>query len=917
MSSVDDSFDGKKIGDPLSLHTNSSNFNSKEKNLPSISSPFSPPSSLTSSSINENSKRYGRRISFHESNNKSPISELSLVNNSNSTSNSQACFSKSLTLEPLNDIYFDSDSSSQNYCESSISSNKKLNLKFSPDTKIFNIKNKSNKEESKDATLSRGNLIAEFLRNQKSILKNLSEEELLIKYEQFAQEMEKKKSVIKESTDRITSIRLSESNLRRNSMRNLGFNEKDDENNRNKNLNRLTIGRKKIDSNLEHYNNDQSLSSFSQDSDEIGSNEINYSMKNFPVKKNIENNSAIYNKFVIKISTRNDLTSKNSHDLLPVSFTLDKKRITIGKDPSNTISIPNDLLLLPEKHALIEEKNGSFYLVNPINKNENVLNVASVRVNKVVNQTVWYLESGVRFVAGCSVFQVLDVTSNENSDSKLISLIILNGPYKDKKYQLTKKGGIIGRSVDCDISLQDNELSRQHLSILFDNNTNKFYLEDLNSTNGTFIQLINKYNKRYKLKINDNILIGRTGFSVNRYDYGISECIGFRTNMEDSWIVNQNLAVKPLQFLSLLNPISFYGIFDGHGGPAASIYLSRYLQLNLTHQLILESTSILSIIEQLLIDIKQKNEESDEEFDEFEEQQDEYNSLSPPTTSSFSCCSSSSQSLIPSTANNQSSPISSNSSLSPSLPSPLSVSPPLSPYFFPSNSLLFYSNPLILDELDNLIKKIIIKSFLITDSDYLSTSTNPSHGSTASTILILGSRLYCANVGDSRTILCRNFKSMALSNDHKPSRPDEAKRITEAGGIIFNNRVMGQLAITRAFGDVGLKKSNLSNEERKKESNEGYNLSNNFESEINWPLIIAEPEIEVVTITDEDQFVLLACDGLYDVMTNDEIIQFVLEHMSKYKDTEKCCHDLTTEAIKHRNSRDNVSVILVILNKWY
>ena len=49
-------------------------------------------------------------------------------------------------------------------------------------------------------------------------------------------------------------------------------------------------------------------------------------------------------------------------------------------------------------------------------------------------------------------------------------------------------------------------------------------------------------------------------------------------------------------------------------------------------------------------------------------------------------------------------------------------------------------------------------------------------------------RLYCANVGDSRTLLCRNFKPIALSVDHKPSREDEAKRIRDAGGFVINNR---------------------------------------------------------------------------------------------------------------------------------
>ena len=87
----------------------------------------------------------------------------------------------------------------------------------------------------------------------------------------------------------------------------------------------------------------------------------------------------------------------------------------------------------------------------------------------------------------------------------------------------------------------------------------------------------------------------------------------------------------------------------------------------------------------------------------------------------------------------------------------------------------------------------------------------------------------------------------------------------------------------------------------------------------NWdqPLIIAEPDIEVTTVTDDDQFFLLACDGLFDVFTPEDVIAFVRSNMEEHGDTQRCCQNLTFEAIRKRNSRDNVSVILIILNKWW
>lgn len=54
--------------------------------------------------------------------------------------------------------------------------------------------------------------------------------------------------------------------------------------------------------------------------------------------------------------------------------------------------------------------------------------------------------------------------------------------------------------------------------------------------------------------------------------------------------------------------------------------------------------------------------------------------------------------------------------------------------------------------------------------------------------------------------LCRNFEPLLLTQDHKPTREDEAKRIREAGGFVINNRVMGELAVSRAFGDVDFKR---------------------------------------------------------------------------------------------------------------
>ncbi len=80
-------------------------------------------------------------------------------------------------------------------------------------------------------------------------------------------------------------------------------------------------------------------------------------------------------------------------------------------------------------------------------------------------------------------------------------------------------------------------------------------------------------------------------------------------------------------------------------------------------------------------------------------------------------------------------------------------------------------------------------------------------------------------------------------------RPDELERIRKAGGFVIHKRVMGELAISRAIGDKDFKAAD-------------------------FKLVIADPEIVTDTVSEGDEFIVLACDGLYDVMTNEQIVQW-------------------------------------------
>ncbi|KAK7909066.1 hypothetical protein PG985_014944 [Apiospora marii] len=142
--------------------------------------------------------------------------------------------------------------------------------------------------------------------------------------------------------------------------------------------------------------------------------------------------------------------------------------------------------------------------------------------------------------------------------------------------------------------------------------------------------------------------------------------------------------------------------------------------------------------------------------------------------------------------------------------------------------------------------------------------------------------LYTANVGDARIILCRNGKALRLSYDHKGSDENEGKRIANAGGLILNNRVNGVLAVTRALGDTYMK-----------------------------DLVTGHPyTTETVIQAEMDEFVIIACDGLWDVCSDQEAVDLVRES----SDPNLAAKQLVDHALA-RFSTDNLSCMVVRFDK--
>ncbi|KAG6745617.1 hypothetical protein POTOM_050115 [Populus tomentosa] len=191
------------------------------------------------------------------------------------------------------------------------------------------------------------------------------------------------------------------------------------------------------------------------------------------------------------------------------------------------------------------------------------------------------------------------------------------------------------------------------------------------------------------------------------------------------------------------------------------------------------------------------------------------------------------------------------------------------------------------------------QSYQQTDVDFLDSEkdTYRDDGSTASTAVLVGDHLYVANVGDSRTVISKGGKGISdamsyifhstvaipLSEDHKPNRSDERKRIESAGGVVMwagTWRVGGVLAMSRAFGNRMLKQ-----------------------------FVVAEPDIQEQKIDQEFELLVLASDGLWDVVPNEDAVS-----IARTEEEPETAARKLTEAALTRGSADNITCIVVRLH---
>mmetsp|Transcript_14594 Transcript_14594/g.29370 ORF Transcript_14594/g.29370 Transcript_14594/m.29370 type:complete len:398 (+) Transcript_14594:278-1471(+) len=208
-------------------------------------------------------------------------------------------------------------------------------------------------------------------------------------------------------------------------------------------------------------------------------------------------------------------------------------------------------------------------------------------------------------------------------------------------------------------------------------------------------------------------------------------------------------------------------------------------------------------------------------------------------------------------------------------------------------------------------KTALTRGYLKTNTELSRSALDISFsGSTTIGVFMRGSTLFSANVGDSRAVLGRlkngKWTAVALSDDHKPDRPDEKARILKANGRVE--------AFKGPDGeDIGPPRVWLKHQDAP-----GLAMARSMGDAVAATVgVIAEPEIQIHELEPEDKFMVLASDGVWEFISNEEVVQYVQAYWQK-KDPQAACDFMVSEANrrwrKEEEVIDDTTVIVVFLN---
>ncbi|WIA23673.1 hypothetical protein OEZ85_000373 [Tetradesmus obliquus] len=205
--------------------------------------------------------------------------------------------------------------------------------------------------------------------------------------------------------------------------------------------------------------------------------------------------------------------------------------------------------------------------------------------------------------------------------------------------------------------------------------------------------------------------------------------------------------------------------------------------------------------------------------------------------------------------------------------------------------------PHLSDRYSKNVLRALQTAFVAADAELAGTEVGEVVGSTAVVAVVSRTEVFVAHCGDSRAVLCRKGGAIQLTSDHKPDRSDEAARVAALGGKVVAKgggaRVMGLLAMSRAIGDHFLR-----------------------------PYVIPEPEVACLQRSHEDELLILASDGLWDVFSCAEATTLALRSTMRARErgasSSAACRvgaSVLARGAIERGSRDNITVLLVDLRR--
>merc|ERR1711933_102772 len=167
-----------------------------------------------------------------------------------------------------------------------------------------------------------------------------------------------------------------------------------------------------------------------------------------------------------------------------------------------------------------------------------------------------------------------------------------------------------------------------------------------------------------------------------------------------------------------------------------------------------------------------------------------------------------------------------------------------------------------------------------------------SSGCVACAAIVISSVVYVANLGDCRAIMCTAGEMTTLTVDHRPEGNDEERERLQNLGIEVSSDgyVHGRIGVSRAFGDWA------------------------WDAEEKCKGLLCQPDVSVAEITSDTEFLLLACDGVFEKMTNREAGQIVRRRLRAIGDPKEAAEYLIKNASK-RNGSDNLSAVIVLFKR--